>query len=149
MTKASKRQSGSKKIGEFSSPNVPFFLDETNDTKFVVEALRARGIKIKRASEYFPSGTLDKDWLPQVAKNGWLILTRDANWRYDKFEKSTFIRIKARAFVIQEGKVNLNDEEIASLVFKALPAIKDFTRNNSAPFLAKILKSGKVVGITL
>ena len=123
MTKASKRQSGSKKIGEFSSPNVPFFLDETNDTKFVVEALRARGIKIKRASEYFPSGTLDKDWLPQVAKNGWLILTRDANWRYD--------------------------EEIASLVFKALPAIKDFTRNNSAPFLAKILKSGKVVGITL
>lgn len=145
MSRPSKRESSSSKPGELLPRNLPpFYLDETNDSNVLVEALRAYGFKVKRHSEYFSKGTEDEQWLPVVGRKGWLILSRDSQWKYNDVEKAALAHEKARAFIISEGKNKMSDEAIAEAVFKAKNVISKLVKNTPPPFTAKIYRDGSV-----
>ncbi len=146
MSKPSKRDSNSKKTGEQLPRNLPYFyLDETNDSDALAEALRAQNIKVQRHRDHFPKGTQDEVWLPIIAAKGWVILTRDSQWRYDEVEKAAFRSQTARALIISEGKNKMSDEAIAETILKAKTRISNLVKTTHPPFTAKLYRGGRVV----
>lgn len=68
-----------------------FFLDEDTSSKLVVAALREAGAVVKVYSDVFEPGVDDQIWLPQVAANGWAILSRDRGIARNSLERQAVI----------------------------------------------------------
>ncbi len=56
---------------------ITFFVDRCLG-KLIVKTLRDAGISVKAHDDHFPQNALDIDWLPEVGKRGWVIITKDA-----------------------------------------------------------------------
>jgi uncharacterized protein with PIN domain len=59
-----------------------FFLDRNLGTKQVAEALRQAGAIVEIHNDYFLPDANDEEWLPEVGKRGWIVLTKDDRIRY-------------------------------------------------------------------
>jgi hypothetical protein len=105
----------------------------------VPEALRLAGEQIIAFNERFSSGTRDQAWLPEVGRNGWILLTKDSRIRYRRNEMQALLASKTRSFVLVSS--NLPGSEIAQIFVKALPRMK----RQRPPFIAHVHKDGTVV----
>ena len=86
----------------------------------------------------------DEDWLSEVGKREWIVLTKDDRIRYRPVALATIRRAKVRTFTLP--RADLTGEEMAKIFVKALPAITRFVARNPAPFIAKVTS---VVSLTL
>jgi len=59
--------------------SVTFFIDRCLQCNSIVEALRMAGITIEIHKNHFSDDAQDVDWLPEVSKKGWVVLTKDSN----------------------------------------------------------------------
>jgi hypothetical protein len=91
---------------------------------------------------HFKAGDPDTEWLPIVSEQGWIILTKDKEIRYNELEISAIIINKARQFFFRSG--NWSGQEMADILGKALPKMKKLTRRTEAPFIASITRTGEV-----
>ncbi len=59
----------------------------------IVDSLRlfGAGAEIAHLLSRFPPGTPDRDWIPQIAREGWIIVTADAGKQSKKSEKLPII----------------------------------------------------------
>jgi hypothetical protein len=139
----SKKQSGGSKPLQSQPDGFVLYLDENLcNCAPVLEALRASGVPHERHLSHFQSGTPDQEWLPYVGQNGWALLTRDQNIRYQSIEHSQVVRYKIREFVFKAG--NLRKEELATVLMAALPQIQEACRKYPPPFIASVTKLGVV-----
>jgi len=102
--------------------------------------LKDSGVKYERHVDHWPAGTADEHWIPKVGQQGWVLLTRDQNIRYNELELQQIIAANVREFVILGG--NLNKSELAVVIASALPAIRRFCKKQQPPFIVSISKSG-------
>lgn len=58
-----------------------FFVDRCLGRGPVVSALRAAGVQTHAHDDHFAQDTLDVDWLTEVGRQGWVVLTKDKNIR--------------------------------------------------------------------
>jgi hypothetical protein len=77
-----------------------FFLDRALRSYSLRDALVALGARVEMHRDYFPDNADDVDWLPVVAREGWIILSKDQfNW----LERQAIMNAGGRAFLLIQG----------------------------------------------
>jgi hypothetical protein len=112
--------------------------------KIVAEALRQRGERVEIHDDHFPQNAKDPEWLAEVGKRGWIVLTKDTRIHYRANEMNALLTANVRAFVVT-ARGDLQGKEIAAIFIQALPAIKRLLAKSAAPFLANLNREGKVL----
>ena len=77
-----------------------FFLDE-NLSPRIAEGLRAFGEDVTHLLEHHPPGTEDEVWIPRVASQERVIVTRDVDIKRHHLRSEIFRRHRAGAFVLR------------------------------------------------
>jgi PIN like domain len=139
----SKKQSG----GSERSPSPPedfvLYLDENLcNSAAIKETLARLGVRFLRHLDRFPRGVPDEDWLPEVGKNGWALLTADKRIRYNFLEKRALEQNSVREFVFASG--NLSGGEMAAALELALAKMQKLCVKTKPPFVAAITRKGEV-----
>jgi predicted nuclease of predicted toxin-antitoxin system len=127
-----------------SKPRNPFvfFLDRNLGRKTIAEALRQAGAEVRIHDDHFPPAARDQEWLSEVGRREWIVLTKDARIRYREIERTALMNAGVRAFVLTAK--NLQGSEMASVFVSALPAMTRFIIRHPPPFIAKVTRSGAV-----
>lgn len=108
----------------------------------MAEALRQAGITVEMHDDHFPQAATDVEWLREVGRRGWIVLTRDTRIRYRSLERMALMQAGVRAFVLVAG--NLSGPEMATAFVTALPAIRRFVARYQPPFIARVTRRGTV-----
>jgi len=122
--------------------SVVFFIDRCLGTKQVVEILRNAGAKVEIHDDHFGQDAQDTQWLPQVSQQGWVVLTKDENIGRRGIEKVAVANSNAQVFVLVSK--DLTGQKMGEVFVQALGAMERFVEKHSAPFIAKVYKSGEV-----
>jgi len=138
----SKRQSGANLL---SPPErLVFFVDRCLGRKIIPGALRQAGEDVRIHDDLFPQNTKDPNWLPEVGRHGWVVLTKDTHIRYRAIEINALLTAKVRAFVLT-ARGDLSGLEIGAIFIKALPAIKKLCAKVKPPFIAHVSRGSNVM----
>ncbi|HWY43356.1 MAG TPA: hypothetical protein VNX66_07665 [Candidatus Sulfotelmatobacter sp.] len=119
-----------------------FFIDRSLGKNVISQALRNAHCEVKVHDELFPQDAPDEEWLREVGRNGWIVLTKDKNIRFRELEKQALISSKARAFVLTARDVT--GPEMAEIFVKALPKMLRILERTPGPFLARVTRGGQV-----
>jgi hypothetical protein len=92
--------------------------------------------------DHFPPDSKDEDWLPEVGRRGWLVLTKDQKIRYHNVERTALMKSGVASFVMTSG--DLQGHEMANIFVRALPAMARFRIKHRPPFIAKVTRDGGV-----
>jgi PIN domain-containing protein len=107
------------------------------------EILAANGFEIRPWHEHFP-GWADIDFLPRIAAEGWILLTKDKNIRRRPIEVETILNSEVRAFVLTAS--NLRSDEMAALLIRARRKIERICQQRG-PFIFNITSMGNVAQV--
>jgi predicted nuclease of predicted toxin-antitoxin system len=118
------------------------FLDRNLGKKIVADALRQAGGDVRVPDDYFSPNARDEEWLSEVGRRQWVVLTKDTRIRYREIERMALMNARVRAFVLTAK--NLQGSEMANIFVTALPAIQRFATKHTPPFIAQITRSGRV-----
>lgn len=108
----------------------------------IAGALRHAGVEVHVHDDHFRSDAPDEEWLREVGRRGWIVLTKDHRIRYRGPELAALWRAGICAFVLTGG--NLQGEEMGQIFVRALPAIRRFIVRNSPPYVARVTRGGSV-----
>jgi hypothetical protein len=117
-----------------------FFLDRSVESASVAAALRDAGVEVRLHGDFFADDAKDEMWLPDVARRGWIVLTRDKWIRRRPLEKQALIASGARAFVLTWG--NLRGREMAEILVKHIHKMDRLARITEPPFVFAVTKTG-------
>lgn len=116
-----------------------YFVDRSLQCRLVVRALQDAGANLRLHSEHFDDDEDDQVWLPEAARRGWVILTRDKRIRRRPIEKQALMGSGARAFVLSSG--NMRGQEMADLLVANLHKIERVVLNTNPPFVAVVTRT--------
>lgn len=80
--------------------SLTFFLDHQIGRYQVAEALRATGAKIEVHLDHFAGDMPDVEWIPEVARRNWVLITKDQNIRRNPLERTAYEAARLRGFVV-------------------------------------------------
>jgi len=100
------------------------------------------GETVEIHDDRFAPDAKDEDWLVEVGKRGWIVLTKDDRIRYRATERMALASAKVRAFVLTSSQ--LQGPDMAAAFVNALPRIKRLVANHAPPFIGRVSRSGKV-----
>ena len=104
--------------------------------------MRGVGAKVEVHDDHFPQDATDENWLTEVGKKEWIVLTKDRRIRFRAIERTALINAGVRAFVLTAG--DIDGAAMAAVFVKALPKILRFSGKYAPPFIATISKTGSV-----
>jgi PIN domain-containing protein len=110
--------------------------------KVIAERLRQSDVQVAIHDDHFRQNALDEEWLSEVGKRGWIVLTKDDRIRYRPAALESYRRNKVRVFIFGSGEMKA--QEMADAFIRALPKIFRLIRNKPAPFFARISRTGLV-----
>ncbi len=113
-------------------------MDEDLGTRVFPGALRADGVNVETLLDNFISGTLDAEWIPEVANRYWVVLTHNLRIRYNRLERDTVMGSGTRMIVICSGSTRA---EMAEIFLASRDRVLAFLRENDAPFIARLYRS--------
>jgi uncharacterized protein with PIN domain len=123
-------------------PEFVFFIDRSLGRKIVAQALREIGETVEIHDDHFAPDAKDEDWLVEVGKRGWIVLTKDDRIRYRTTERTALASASVRAFVLTSSQ--LQGAEMAAAFVKALPKMKRVLAHYAPPFISRVSRIGKV-----
>ncbi len=118
------------------------FVDRCLGNKRIVSALQEMGITVEIHDDHFAKDAKDTDWLPEVGKRGWVVLTKDSGISKRNLEKIAVVQAKVKMFVL--ASKSLSGADMAEAFRKAALPMQEFARDNVAPFIAKVYRDGRV-----
>jgi len=118
-----------------------FFIDRSLGRKYVAEALRTAGATVEVHDDHFPQTTPDVDWLAEVGRRGWVVLSKDERIRRNRIEREVLEAAHVRAFFLTQQ--DITGQEMANLFRDALPGMTNRAISQPAPFIFTIPRSGK------
>ncbi len=121
------------------------FLDECIGGHRIAEQLRTRGHAVRIPDEQggIPRGLGDSEWTRQVAKRGWVAVTRDKRIQYRAAQKQAVAQARLALFVLR-AKGNLSGAEIVETIDLAVPRMARFLKKHKPPFIAGIYRGGHI-----
>lgn len=122
--------------------SITFFIDRCLGKKFIVETLKGAGISIKIHDDHFPQDAQDVDWMPEVGKKGWVILTKDVKIGRNSLEKIAVARAQIKMFAL--ASQSLSGKDMAEIFLKAIVPMQEFVRKHPAPFIAKVYRDNSI-----
>jgi predicted nuclease of predicted toxin-antitoxin system len=118
-----------------------FFIDRCLGDRVLAEGLRAQSLTVRIHKDHFAPDAKDEDWLREVGRRRWVVLTKDKMLRYRETEIAALLAAKVRAFVLTSG--NLRADEMAEAFVKALPRMQRLLKKMKGPFVARVTRGGK------
>ena len=122
--------------------SITFFIDRCLGNKCIVETLRKLGVNVEIHDEHFGQGAQDVDWLPEVGKRGWVVLTKDSSIGKNMLERMAVTRAEIKMFAF--ASQSISGKDMAAILLKEITLMQEFVRKNPAPFIAKIYRDGKI-----
>ena len=119
-----------------------FFIDRCLGTRAIVGALREINISVEIHDDHFMQCALDVDWLPEVGRRGWIILTKDANIGKNQTERMAVSSANIRMFILVSQ--SLSGSDMADIFVRSISQMKKFISSNSSPFIAKVYANASV-----
>ncbi len=119
-----------------------FFLDRSLGKELIANALRGANVNVQVHDAHFPSNAKDEDWLGEVGKRGWIVLTKDRRFHKRVLEIAAIAKSKVRVFKLTAA--NLQGKEMAEIFVKSIRKIERVAIGNPAPFIATVTRTGKV-----
>ena len=104
------------------------------------EALRAAGAQVEAHDDHFAQNTTDVEWLAQVGKWGWVVISKDQNIRRNPLELAAYEAAKVRGFFVTAA--GASGPENAALLARCLPGMVRRSAGRRGPFLFTISRSG-------
>jgi hypothetical protein len=120
--------------------SLTFFLDYQIGRYTVAEALRAAGANVEVHIEHFEQSAPDVEWIPEVARRDWVLITKDENIRRNPLERSAYEQSKSRGFVVTGKDMNGND--LAALLVRCLPGMARRVAGRPGPLLFTLTRQG-------
>jgi hypothetical protein len=100
------------------SANLVFFVDPSLGGRYIAEALRAAGAKVEIHDDHFPRATPDVDWLKEIGRRGWVVLSKDERIRRNRTERAALEQTNVRAFFLTQQ--SMTGPEMAALFASVL-----------------------------
>ena len=139
MPKSKKRSDAKSR----SQPEFPTIFRDRNLGRYIIsDALRANGISVEVHDDHLAPDVPDETWIKLVGSEKWLGITWDRYIRNRVAEIDAVRRHRAR--IIVPRMKNAKGEEMAEVLVRSIHRIARFTANTTAPFMARIYKSGKI-----
>lgn len=124
-------------------PDQPtFFVDRALGGIKVPTILSDACFTIEIHSDHFPDDSPDAEWLTEVGKRGWVVLSKDKRIRRRPLELNALLKAKVAAFVLTSG--NLTGEKMGDIFVRAKSKILKFVTEHPRPFLAAVTRGGRV-----
>ena len=120
--------------------SLTIFLDYQIGRYVVADALRAAGAVVEVHIDNFAPAAPDLEWIPEVGKRGWVLITRDANIRRNPLERSSYEDARLRGFVVT-GK-DFGGRELAELLVRSLSGMVKRAAGRPGPLLFAISRGG-------
>lgn len=117
-----------------------FFLDYQIGRFVVADALRAAGARVEVHIEHFEQNAPDTEWIPEVGRREWVLITKDQNIRRNPLERAAYEAAKLRGFVVT-GK-DMSGPELADLLVRSLPGMVRRAAGRRGPLLFSISRGG-------
>lgn len=117
-----------------------FFLDYQIGRYVVAEALRSAGARVEAHIDHFSPAAPDLEWIPEVGRRDWVLITKDANIRRNPLERSAYEAARLRGFVVT-GK-DMDGSDLARLLVSSLPGMAHRSHGRPGPFLFTISRGG-------
>jgi hypothetical protein len=138
------RRSTSKKLSAASGPPEPltFFIDAALGRVTVAESLRAEGLDVVLHDEVFPEGSPDEEWLPEVGRQGWVLLTKDDRIRSTTAQREILLAAGVQAFILSSA--NLPGPAMGEAFRNAAQRMQRVALGERRPFIARVTPSGEV-----
>ena len=131
-----KRSAASSRSKRPSPAPPPLFVDRSLGRLTIATALRAQGVEVHTHDAHFPQDARDEEWLAEVGRRGWAVITKDTRIRYRQTELAALVAGGVRAFVLTRG--DLTGSEMAAILVRALPHLARFSARHEPPFIARI-----------
>jgi len=110
------------------------------ESKTVIEALVDAGLELQLHRDLFAPDCPDVEWLPEVARNRWVLLTKDKGIRRRPIERQALLIPGARSFILTAGE--MTGQEIAETFIRHLNRIQRIAKNEKPPFIATVTRDG-------
>jgi predicted nuclease of predicted toxin-antitoxin system len=123
-------------------PPDPFvvFLDRSLGKQVIATALRTAGFQVEVHDDRFRVDAQDQEWLTEVGRKGWIVLTKDKKIKYRMVELAAVVAAEAKVFTLSAGSVQ--GSEMADIFVRAMPKIKAYVETNTPPYIVRISKAG-------
>ena len=108
------------------------------------EALRQAGANVIVHQVHFANrqGIKDNEWLRELGQRGWIVLTKDKNFKRRPLELEALLAGGVRAFFL--SATNLSTEDVAQTFVDALGRIRRICDVHAGPFIARVTRMGQV-----
>jgi hypothetical protein len=108
----------------------------------VPNALRLAGCRVELHETHFEFDAPDDEWLPEVGKRGWIVLTKDGEIARNYIELCALLKSGTASFVLKSG--DMTGPQMAETFCRALPQIRGCVKRHRPPFVATVSKSSAV-----
>lgn len=119
-----------------------YFVDRSLGGHLVADALREAGARVEVHDDHFRQDCPDEDWLAEVGRRRWVVLTKDERIAYRRLECEAVHAARVRMFVLVAG--HLTGPKMAVAFATALPLMQRFACSHDPPFIAKVHRDGTV-----
>jgi hypothetical protein len=123
--------------------SLTFFLDYQIGRFVVAQALRNAGAKVEVHLDHFEQAAPDPEWIPEVGRRDWVLITKDQNIRRNPLERAAYEAARLRGFVVT-GK-DMDGQNLASLLVRCLPGMVYRAAGAPGPSLFTISRGGTFV----
>ena len=107
----------------------------------------APGIVVHAHADHFPQNTPDVQWLPEAARQGWVILTNDRKIRSRSLELRAVMTSGARVLALVGG--SLSAAELARNFINTVAKVEAFVAEHPPPWIARLYRPNPVEGVAL
>jgi PIN domain-containing protein len=123
--------------------NFVFFIDRSLGKHDVPAALRAVGAHIEIHDQHFAIDARDEEWILDVGRRGWIILTKDDNIRRRPLERMAVRAAQVSLFALGGG--NLRGPDMGAIFARAMPKMVALLQRTEPPLIARVTKTGTVL----
>ena len=120
--------------------SLTFFLDYQIGRYVVADALRTAGARVEAHIDHFAQSAPDIEWIPEVGRRGWVLITKDQNIRRHPLERVAYESAGLRGFVVT-GK-DMAGADLAALLVRCLPGMARRAAGRTGPLLFTISAGG-------
>lgn len=122
-------------------PETPVFFADRNLGKTIWEGLWRGGFQIERHKDHFVHDSPDAEWLVEVGRRGWYVLTLDRKIRYRPNEKAAVLAAGVGLFILV-GRTATH-AELARNFVATKSRLYDFIQTHQRPFIARIYRGDR------
>jgi hypothetical protein len=117
------------------------FFDRTSG-KRLPQAFRLLGLHAEWHGDHFAQDTPDEEWLAEVGRRGWFVITNDKNIRINESERYALISHGVGCFVLGSGSRNRFEQ--ARILFRAWDRMQSLMKTLPRPFIVRIHANGRL-----